>query len=82
MYTVFVRALELHVFLGLFDMFVCLIFGFTSQSTMKLGSKYNLLKTPANFKGKKDPMKALGRIDFTKCALSTIIYLMQPSENG
>ena len=27
-------------------------------------------------------MKALGRIDFTKYALSTIIYLMQSSENG
>ena len=27
-------------------------------------------------------MKALGRTDFTKCALSTIIYLMQSSENG
>ena len=27
-------------------------------------------------------MKALGRMDFTKYALSTIIYLMQSSENG
>ena len=27
-------------------------------------------------------MKALGRIDFTKYALSTIIYLMQSSQNG
>ena len=27
-------------------------------------------------------MKALGRIDFTKYALSTIIYFMQSSENG
>ena len=49
---------------------------------MKLGSKYNLLNTPtpANYRSKKDPMKALGRIDFTKYALSTIIYLMQSSE--
>ena len=49
---------------------------------MKLGSKYNLLNTPANYRSKKDPMKALGRIDFTKYALSTIIYLMQSPENG
>ena len=49
---------------------------------MKLGSKYNLLNTPANYRSKKDPMKALGRIDFIKYALSTIIYLMQSSENG
>ena len=47
---------------------------------MKLGSKYNLLNTLANYRSKKDPMKALGRIDFTKYALSTIIYLMQSSE--
>ena len=34
--------------------------------TMKLGSKYNLLNTPAYYRSKEDPMKALGRIDFTK----------------
>ena len=49
---------------------------------MKLDSKYNLLNTPANYRSKKDPIKALGRIDFTKNALSTIIYLMQSSKNG
>ena len=37
---------------------------------------------PANYRSKKDPIKALGRTDFTKYALSTIIYLMQSSENG
>ena len=47
----------------------------------KLGSKYNLLNTPANYRSKKDPMKPLGRIDFTKYALSSIIYLKQSSEN-
>ena len=54
------------------------------MAEMKLDSKYNLLHTPANYRSKKDPMKALGRTDFTKYmyALSTIIYLMQSSENG
>ena len=55
---------------------------FSYLNLMKLGSKYNLLNTPTNYRTKKDPMKALGRIDFTKYALSTIIYLMQSSENG
>ena len=45
---------------------------------MKLGSKYN----PQITEVKKNPMKVLGRIDFTKYALSTIIYVMQSSENG
>ena len=51
---------------------------------MKLDSKYNLFNTPppANYRSKKDPMKAVGRSDFTKYALSTIIYLMQSSKNG
>ena len=51
---------------------------------MKLGSKYNLLNTPypANYRSKKDPVKALRGVDVTKYALSTIIYLMQSSENG
>ena len=61
---------------------------------MKLGSKYNLLNTPAqteiqtdllqqiSTKWVKDPMEALGRIDFTKYAVSTIIYSDQLSENG
>ena len=48
---------------------------------MKLGSQYNLLNTPANYRSKKEPMEALGRIDFWKYALSTIIYLMQSSKN-
>ena len=54
----------------------------TDIMEMKLGSKYNLLNTPANYRSKKDPVKVLGRNDFTKYALSTIIYLMQSSENG
>ena len=29
-----------------------------------------------------DPVKALKGVDFTKYALSTIIYFMQSSENG
>ena len=54
----------------------------------KTGSKWNLtvsttyLVPPANYRSKKDPMKALGRIDFTKYAQSTIIYLVQTSKNG
>ena len=47
---------------------------------MKLGSKYNLLNTPRKLQSKKDQKKALGRIDFTKYAISAIIYLMQASE--
>ena len=49
---------------------------------MKLGSKHNSLNILANYRNKTDPMKALGRIDFTKYALSTINYLMQSSQNG
>ena len=37
---------------------------------------------PANYRSKTYPMEALGIIDFTKYALSTIINLMQSSENG
>ena len=48
---------------------------------MKLGSKYNLIP-PQITEVKKDPMKALERIDFIGYALLTIIYLMQSSENG
>ena len=47
---------------------------------MELDSKYNLLNTPPQIT--EATMKALGRIDFTKYALSTIIYLMQSSQNG
>ena len=55
---------------------------------MKLGSKYNLLNNPpppppANYRSeKRSSVKVLGWIDFWKYALSTIIYLMQSSENG
>ena len=49
---------------------------------MAVGEKGKQLVELAQYRSKKDPMKALGRIDFTKYALSTIIYLMQSSENG
>ena len=47
----------------------------------EIRNKWNLavsttyLIPPANNRSKKNPMKALGRTDFTKYALSTIIYL-------
>ena len=50
------------------------------NETWQLSATYWI--PPVNYKSKKDPMKALGRIDFTKYALSTINYLLQSSENG
>ena len=52
---------------------------FTSRKREKkpnLAASTTYLISPANYRSKKDPLKALGRIDFTKYALSTIIYLM------
>ena len=54
----------------------------SSKTKRNLAVSTTYLIPSANYRSEKDPIKALGRIDFTKYALSTIIYLMQSSENG